>query len=309
MDLSLGLEGTVVIITGAGGQIGEVIVEAFLSAGCRVGAVDIVRTNFKRQHENLLWLLADTTDESAMALAWEKVENHFSAIPTACVSAAALDLSLVPRHQSIISMPVQQFRRTMDVVSRIYLKPEVYLTNGGCQNVTGTFITAQTWLRRLDLESRTQQRDSGPKSTPEASQRLNNVSFIIIGSEAGVLGVPGNADYAASKSAVQYGLTLSLAPDAARICPHARVNAVCPGAVDTERFRRECADDNRTSLKWTEAEATVALKKPVKIEDIAKQCLFLTSERWSSSTTAQFVRIDGGKSGRLYWNKEGKAMW
>jgi NAD(P)-dependent dehydrogenase (short-subunit alcohol dehydrogenase family) len=156
---------------------------------------------------------------------------------------------------------------------------------------------------------RTHRDDSIQKSSPDPVDRLQNVSFITIGSEAGVLGVPGNPDYAASKSAVQYGLTLSLAPDAARICPRARVNAICPGPVDTEQFRRECTEDKTSTIKWTEAEATVALKKPVKIEDIAKLCLYLASERWSSSTTAQCIRIDGGKSGRLYWDRDGNAAW
>jgi NAD(P)-dependent dehydrogenase (short-subunit alcohol dehydrogenase family) len=120
MDLSLGLEGTVVIVTGAGGQIGRVIMEALLSAGCLVGAIDINASNFKRQHENLLWVLADTTDESDMGLAWQKVETHFSLLPTTCICAAALDLSFIPHHQSIVSMPVEQFRRTMDVVSCVW---------------------------------------------------------------------------------------------------------------------------------------------------------------------------------------------
>jgi NAD(P)-dependent dehydrogenase (short-subunit alcohol dehydrogenase family) len=177
------------------------------------------------------------------------------------------------------------------------------------QNVTGTFISAKAWLGRLQQEMGKQRADSTLERTPDPINQLRNVAFIVIGSEAGILGVPGNPDYAASKSAVQHGLILSLAPDAARICPKARVNAVCPGAVDTQQFRRECAENKESALIWKEAEATVALKSPVKIEDIAKQCLFLTSERWASSTTGQFIRIDGGKSGRLYWDKNGNASW
>jgi NAD(P)-dependent dehydrogenase (short-subunit alcohol dehydrogenase family) len=116
MDLSLGLDDTVVIITGAGGQIGKVLVNAFLSAGCRVGAVEVTESKFNGQHDNLFWVVADTTDEIAIAQAWQKVEDHFLQLPTACICAAALDLSFIPHHQSLVSMPVEQFRKTLDVV-------------------------------------------------------------------------------------------------------------------------------------------------------------------------------------------------
>jgi NAD(P)-dependent dehydrogenase (short-subunit alcohol dehydrogenase family) len=137
----------------------------------------------------------------------------------------------------------------------------------------------------------------------------DNVSLIIIGSEAGALGVAGNADYAASKSAVQYGLVQSLAPDAARINLRARVNAICPGAVDTPAFRSECTSDVSGMTQWVEAEATTASRRPTRAEDVARLCLVLASDRWSASTNAQAIRVDAGKSGRLYWSKDGEALW
>ncbi|KAF4920915.1 2,5-dichloro-2,5-cyclohexadiene-1,4-diol dehydrogenase [Colletotrichum viniferum] len=132
-------------------------------------------------------------------------------------------------------MSAAQFRKTLDV------------------NVTGTFITAKTWLSNIPdvLE------------TSLSVKVKQNLSLIIIGSEAGIMGVPGNPDYASSKSAVQYGLMLSLAPDAVKRNSRARVNAICPGAVDTPMFRKECADDKTGSTKWIESEATVASKKPM----------------------------------------------
>lgn len=139
------------------------------------------------------------------------------------------------------------------------------------------------------------------------TNHAKNISFIIIGSEAGVLGVPGNPDYAASKSAVQHELMLSLAPDAARICPRARVNAICPGAVDTPCFQAECERDR--SARWTDAEATVSSRKPVGAEHVAKLCLTLASESWSGSTNGQTLRVDCGKSGRLFWDTHGNPTW
>ncbi|KAE9571785.1 hypothetical protein CGMCC3_g12115 [Colletotrichum fructicola] len=271
MDLGLDLEGTIVVVTGAGGQIGQVIVEAFLKAGCFVAAIDIDDSRLKRQHDNLLPMECDTTDERSVFSAWSAVAMRFGSWPTVCVCAAALDLSFVKHHASITEMSAEQFRKTLDV------------------NVTGTFITAKAWLSHI------------PRADGSSLVHLNsdqNFSLIIIGSEAGIMVVPGNPDYASSKSAVQYGLMLSLAPDAVRINPGVRVNAICPGAVDTPMFRNECADDKTGSTKWIESEATVASKRPVDAEDVARQCLILASHRWSASTNGQMIRLDGGKSGR-----------
>lgn len=172
------------------------------------------------------------------------------------------------------------------------------------------------WLRGVDAErtksvARLDQTGGTVRNGTATTQpnTMKNISFVVIGSEAGILGVPGNPDYAASKSAVQGGLVLSLAPDAANIHPRARVNAICPGAVNTPQFQKECARDDTNTVKWIESEASVTLRKPVELIDIARYCLFLASERWSGSTTGQSVRIDGGKSGRLYWGLDGKAMW
>lgn len=184
-----------------------------------------------------------------------------------------------------------------------------------CKNTIGTFVTAKSWLSRIAAEKKKsapppdQTGQTAEKSATTQLSSTKNISFIVIGSEAGVLGVPGNPDYAASKSAVQGGLLLSLAPDAANIHPRARVNAICPGAVNTPQFQKECAVDDTNTVKWVEAEASVVLRKPVELMDIARFCLVLASERWSGSTTGQAMRIDGGKSGRLYWGLNGNAMW
>lgn len=279
-DLGLGLEDSVAIVTGAGGQIGRVIVDALLAAGCYVGGLDVNLPSDLRIHERITWSRVDITDEEAVRVAWSHVSQRFDGrIPSICICAAGLDLSFLAHHQSAADMPILQFRKTLDV------------------NLTGTFITAKTWLAciRDRLEA-----DSKLKTT------LRNVSLVIIGSEAGVLGVPSNADYAASKSAIQYGLMKSLAPDAARIFDRAIVNAIAPGAVDTPQFRKECAAD--PGALWVDAQATVVSRKPVAIEHVARTCVLLASEKWSGSTTGQVVRVDGGKSGRLFWDQQGAAV-
>ncbi|KAF5630242.1 short-chain dehydrogenase reductase sdr [Fusarium tjaetaba] len=297
MDLGLDLHGDVVVVTGAGGQIGQVIVQAFLSAGCFVGGFEIDKSKFVKQHENLFWVAVDTTDEDGMIGAWKSVEERFNATPTICVCAAAVDLSFIEHHSSITKMPTSQFRRILDI------------------NTTGTFITAKLWLQHVEMMANKRGAKpngiNGSHSSTEIppKSKEKNISLIIIGSEAGDFGVVGNPDYAASKAAVQFGLVLSLAPDAARIHPSARVNSISPGAVNTKRFSAECAEDSSGALRWIESEATVAQKKAVDVEGIAKMCLVLASEKWSPSVTGQNVRLNGGKSGKLLWNRDGDALW
>ena len=147
-------------------------------------------------------------------------------------------------------------------------------------NTVGSFIVAKTWLKALQV-------------TKDVIGAYPNKSLIIMGSEAGTFGVLGNADYSASKAAL-IGLCLSVAPDAATI--GGRVNVVAPGAVDTGKTR------------WVDAEATVALKKPVDMKHVARLCLVLASDEWSGSTTGQVLQPNGGKSGRIFWGMNGEPI-
>jgi NAD(P)-dependent dehydrogenase (short-subunit alcohol dehydrogenase family) len=99
---------------------------------------------------------------------------------------------------------------------------------------------------------------------------------------------PGMAAYAASKSAL-IGLTQALA---AEFGPQGvRVNAVLPGAVDTDMYR----DKNNTA----EAQAFVtqlhALKRIGKPEELARSVLYLASDD-SSFVTGTASLVDGGVS-------------
>jgi NAD(P)-dependent dehydrogenase (short-subunit alcohol dehydrogenase family) len=273
MDVSLGLDGTHILITGAAGQIGQSIVRAFLSAGAHVTAIDINESRMTLQHEKLIWLTADITDEESMQQAFDDAVRARGVVST-CVAAAGLDLSFIPHHESICDLPLDQWQRTISV------------------NTTGTFLTARTWLR-------------GIRDLWQSAGR--NVSLIIIGSEAGSFGVPGNADYATSKAAIQYGLVKSMAPEAVRILSRARVNAVAPGPVDTPQFRKECAETE--GVQYTEAEATVALRRSVPVEAVARACLMLASENYSGNITGQVIPVDSGKSGRLLWQQDGQPGW
>ena len=188
LDLGLDFKGTHVLITGGAGYIGTAVVSAFLQLDASVSVLDLAPQKLNIKHERLQTFQTDTSSEEAIASAFETASSAFG-VPTVCIALAALDLSVLPHHESLTEMSLEQWQRTVRV------------------NVDGTFLTARAWLRGIKAH---------------AGEELRNVSLVIVGSESGTFGERGNADYAGSKSAVQFGLVRSLMADAARVYEGAR---------------------------------------------------------------------------------------
>ncbi|GAA3394453.1 SDR family NAD(P)-dependent oxidoreductase [Streptomyces roseoviridis] len=106
-------------------------------------------------------------------------------------------------------------------------------------------------------------------------------------SYTGVTGMAGVGAYAASKHAV-LGLTRVAALELAG--RGIRVNAVCPGAVDTPMSRPEGVDPAATAELYR---SLVPLGRIGRPEEVAALALFLTGEDSSYITGQPFV-IDGG---------------
>jgi len=99
---------------------------------------------------------------------------------------------------------------------------------------------------------------------------------------------PGVAAYAASKSGL-IGLTQALA---AEFGPQGvRVNAVLPGAVDTDMYR----DMNNTPESQAFVTNLHALKRVAKPEELARSVLYFASDD-SSFVTGTASLVDGGAS-------------
>jgi dihydroanticapsin dehydrogenase len=115
-------------------------------------------------------------------------------------------------------------------------------------------------------------------------------SIINTASLAGKRGGPGLVAYSASKGAViafTTALALELAPD--RI----RVNAICPGWVDTA-FNQPAIDFmGGTAAQRTKIAASVPLGRQATAAEIAPLFVYLASDE-SSYVTAQAVGVDGG---------------
>ena len=113
-------------------------------------------------------------------------------------------------------------------------------------------------------------------------------------SVAGLVGTPGMSAYVASKHAV-LGLTKTAAGEVAR--QGIRVNAVCPGPVDTRMIHSLEEQLSPGDPKAVEARSQASLPtgRYTTVEEIANMVLFLCSELASNTTGGQFV-VDGGRT-------------
>lgn len=105
---------------------------------------------------------------------------------------------------------------------------------------------------------------------------------------AGVAGIGSSVPYAASKGAMNT-LTLSLAR---ALAPKIRVNAVCPGFIDTPWFGKGMSEERVARLREGSA-ASTPLKVASTAEDIAAAAAFLAS-RQSRHVTGETLLVDAG---------------
>ena len=119
-----------------------------------------------------------------------------------------------------------------------------------------------------------------------ASGRASTV--VNVSSVAGISGVGSSVAYAASKGALNT-MTLSLAR---ALAPLIRVNAVCPGYIDTPWFTKGRGVDGAAKVRDAVV-AKVPLKRASTAEDVAGVVCFLATQQ-SSNMTGEVLRIDAG---------------
>lgn len=105
---------------------------------------------------------------------------------------------------------------------------------------------------------------------------------------AGVTGIGSSVPYAASKGALNT-MTLSLAR---ALAPKIRVNAVCPGFIDTPWFGKGMPDAAVERVR-ANAQATTPLRAASTPDDIAASTVFLASPA-SRHVTGETLLVDAG---------------
>ncbi|MDP2044479.1 MAG: SDR family oxidoreductase, partial [Candidatus Omnitrophota bacterium] len=117
---------------------------------------------------------------------------------------------------------------------------------------------------------------------PMVKQRSGRI--ISIASIIGLMGNPGQANYAASKAGI-IALTKTIAKELAS--RNINANAVAPGFIQTEMTAKLPEDIKKKMLE------AIPLAKLGTPQDVANLCLFLASDE-SSYITGQTITIDGG---------------
>jgi len=113
-------------------------------------------------------------------------------------------------------------------------------------------------------------------------------SVVMISSIAGVTGIGSSVAYAATKGALNT-MTLSLAR---ALAPAIRVNAICPGYIDTRWFPDAYGADTTARIREN-VRNTVPLKEASTPDDVADAVLFFCSTM-SRHVTGETLLVDAG---------------
>ena len=244
------LRGRAVVVTGGASGIGEAFVRAFAEQKSRVVFLDI-------------------QDDAARLLIEEITAAGFAA-PT----YFRCDLTSVNSIQSTLESIAAQFG-TIDI-----------LVNNAGNDTRHTIdeATSDFWDRMMAINLKSQ--FFMARAVIPAMQKAQRGSIINMSSISFMIPSTGLPVYVTAKAAI-VGMTRTLARE---LGPHnVRVNAVMPGAIETERQKRLWL----TEAYRAEILARQSLKRMIAPDEVARLVLFLASDD-SSAITGQSYVIDGG---------------
>ncbi|WP_042878416.1 SDR family oxidoreductase [Cupriavidus necator] len=247
------LSGKVALITGASSGIGRATALLFAAEGAKL----VVGARRQAELESLVAQIRDAGGE-AVALAGDvRGEDYASAL---------------------VALAVERFGRL-----------DIAFNNAGTLGEGGasTEVSADGWNDTLAINLTGA--FLGAKHQIGQMLRHGGGSVIFTSTFVGyTVAFPGVAAYAASKSGL-IGLTQALA---AEFGPQGiRVNAILPGAVDTDMYRSM----NDTSESQAFITTLHALKRVATPEELARSVLYLASDD-SSFVTGTASLVDGGVS-------------
>ena len=262
-----GFENTVAVVTGGGRMrsIGRPIAVELARAGC-----DIVLTGTGRPPERY------PDDEKAVG--WRDIESVADEVRAQGRKALALvsDVSDPKAVERLVEQVYAEFGRCDFVVNNagaargedrvpvIELAVDAWMTVINV-NLNGTFLMSRAFGRRMVAEGK-------------------GGAIINISSIAGRMMAANTAAYSASKAGI-HALTCAMAKELgpSRI----RVNAICPGLIDTSRM-----DGMRDT--WDRVVSAIPLRVAGTGEQIAAAAVYLCSDQ-GAWTTGELMTVDGGQ--------------
>ena len=263
-----GLEGKVAVVTGAGRMrsIGRPIAAELARAGC-----DVVLTGTGRAPERYPddekqagWRDIDSVAEEVRALDRRALPVISDVSDPGAVDRLLAEvLGAFGRVDIIVNNAAAA--RGADRVPVIDLDVDLWRTVIDV-NLNGTFYMSRAFGRAL-------------------AEQGNGGSIVNISSDAGKMMSASTAAYSASKAGI-HALTCAMASELGR--SRVRVNAICPGIVDTYRL-----DDIPRGQQWDDFVARVPLGRASSGEDIAWMTVYLCSDQ-GSWITGQLYSVNGG---------------
>ena len=120
-----------------------------------------------------------------------------------------------------------------------------------------------------------------------AMKRQAAASIVNVSSISGVMGIGSSTAYVASKGALN-AMTLALARS---LAPGIRINAVCPGLIETRWHLSRFSEEDYAKFK-ANYEKTVPLAKAASADDVAEVAVWLLEG--AAQVTGETILVDGG---------------
>lgn len=248
---SLLLDGKVCLITGASGGIGTATAHAFAREGARL-------------------ILTDIAEESGRALAEMLRQGGVE------VEFTPADIRRPEECEAVVARAVARFGRL-----------DVAFNNAGHIGVFGPLhdFDPDELKRTIDINMH----GTWNCMAAELRAMLQTGGGVICNnsSVAGIVGGQGSPPYFMTKHAV-IGLTRAAAIDYAT--QNIRVNAIAPGAIDTDMPQRLTGGDPALLATFTQVTPLNRFGRP---EEVADTVAFICSER-ASYITGAIIAADGG---------------
>jgi NAD(P)-dependent dehydrogenase (short-subunit alcohol dehydrogenase family) len=246
------LTGKVVMVTGAGSGIGRASALIFAREGARVLVADIDRAGGEASAESVRQAGGEAVFAQVDVSDAGQVD---AAVAQAVASFGRLDggfnnAALPEALTGLLDATEEAYARIMDV------------------NVRGVWLCMRAQVRQMKAQG-----DGG--------------AIVNTASAAGLRGTNKMAIYSASKHAV-VGLTKSAALEFARSGP--RVNAVCPGVIDTPMLHSIIDDSERARQGFMASQPNRRFGRP---EEIGEAAAWLLSDA-ASFVTGVAMSVDGG---------------